>query len=274
MRQCSRMVDAANLVQCKETFNLYYFPAEGDFANERLPSWDEMTYTKVDTIAAESTFQGKDDVMFNTETQHIALAENGPRGVYFAIQDQGACLTIARVVIYYVTCPNITVNYAFFEETPTAARTTSIVEPSGRCVDHAVEKSKLSYVCQNDGQWYKSPRGECVCQPGYQGNSEETECIEGYRALPSAQQEFPDRSDGADRSACPAGQYKWSEGQGPCRSCPDFSHSTKAAAECTCDQGYLRSPRDDKSEPCTSEYTSHPFTQLDHNNTEILLRMI
>ena len=120
--------------------------------------------------------QGKGDVRYNYEKQQIALAENGPRGVYFAIQDQGACVTIARVVIYYVTCPNITVNYAFFEETPTAAKATSIVEPSGRCVEHATEKSKLSYVCQNDGLWFSSPRGQCVCKPGYQGNTAQTEC--------------------------------------------------------------------------------------------------
>lgn len=228
MRQCSRMVDTQNLVQCKETFNLYYFAAEGDFGNDHLPSWDTMTYKKVDTIAAENTFQSKDDLKYNYERQQIALEENGPRGVYFAIQDQGACLTIARVVIYYVTCPNITINYAFFEETPTAARTTSIVEPTGRCVEHATEKSALSYVCQNDGQWYKEPRGECVCKPGHQGNPAQTEC-----------------------TACPIGQYKWSDGEGPCSPCPRYSYSTGAAAECTCQGGYLRSPRDAKSEPCT-----------------------
>ncbi|RUS79483.1 hypothetical protein EGW08_012751, partial [Elysia chlorotica] len=167
MRSCNRMVNAENLVQCKETFNLYYFPADSDFGNDLLPSWDALTYKKVDTIAAEYTFQGMEDRRYNTETQTVALVESGPRGVYFAIQDQGACLTIARLVVFYVTCPNVTVDYAFFDETPTAA--TSIVEASGRCVEHATEKSKLSYVCQHDGRWYKSPRGQCVCKPGYQG---------------------------------------------------------------------------------------------------------
>ncbi|GFO42403.1 ephrin type-a receptor 4 [Plakobranchus ocellatus] len=228
MRECSRIVDASNLVQCKETFNLLYFEADGDFANDMLPSWDPLTYTRVDTIAAEATFQDRNDVAYNHESQQIALPENGPRGVYFAIQDQGACVTIVRVVIYYVTCPNVTINYAFFEETHTAARTSNIVEKEGKCVDHAREKNRLTYVCQNDGQWYKSPRGECVCDPGYEGNTLETACKE-----------------------CPAGHYKWSQGEGPCYPCPKYSYSTGAAPECTCRAGFFRNPRDAKSEPCT-----------------------
>ena len=56
MRKCSGVVDASSLRQCKETINLYYIEADNDFANKEIPSWDELTYTMVDKIAADALF--------------------------------------------------------------------------------------------------------------------------------------------------------------------------------------------------------------------------
>ncbi|RUS79481.1 hypothetical protein EGW08_012749, partial [Elysia chlorotica] len=66
--------------------------------------------------------------------------------------------------------------------------------------------------------------------------------------------------------ACPSDQYKWSEGEGPCSPCPNYSYSNGAAAECTCHTGYFRSPRDDKSEPCTKP-PSEPRNLRIHTQT-------
>lgn len=39
------------------------------------------------------------------------------KGVYFAFQDQGACATLLAVRVYYVACPQVVENLAYFEET-------------------------------------------------------------------------------------------------------------------------------------------------------------
>ncbi|XP_059144236.1 ephrin type-B receptor 2-like [Physella acuta] len=225
MRKCSKITDVTNLQQCKETFNLYYFEAGSDFANAMRPSWDGLTYKRIDKIAADKLFVDHKELEYNDETRQIPVTL---KGAYFAIQDEGGCVTLVRVKVYYVTCPNVTVNFAIFDETPTGSKDTNVVMGKGRCVEHATKKAELDYLCQNDGKWYDQPKGECVCNPGYEGNAAQTEC-----------------------TACPSGQYKWSEGNGPCETCPEFSYSTGGAAECTCQLKYYRSPKDPKSKPCT-----------------------
>lgn len=120
--------------------------------------------------------------MLNTESRQIALTPNGPSGVYFAIQDQGACVSLIQVKVYYVACPNVTKNFAAFGETPTAAERYAVVEQDGHCVDHATKKSDLKYLCRSDGVWINSHKGECVCNPGYAGNVEATECLGEIRS--------------------------------------------------------------------------------------------
>ncbi|KAI8796183.1 ephrin type-B receptor 2, partial [Biomphalaria glabrata] len=226
MRKCSKIIDSTNLQQCKETFNLYYFDAGSDFANALRPSWDALTYKRIDKIAADKLFVDNTEQEYNEESRQIALTSN-VRGVYFAIQDEGGCVTLVRVKVYYITCPNITVKFGFFPETPTGDRDFSVVSQKGTCVDNATQKTELSYLCRNDGMWYDFPKGECVCKPGFQG-IEDTKC-----------------------TACPAGTYKWSEGSDACEDCPSYSNSTEGSAECMCQPKYYRSPGDPKSKPCT-----------------------
>ncbi|XP_055863508.1 ephrin type-B receptor 1-B-like isoform X3 [Biomphalaria glabrata] len=226
MRKCSKLIDSTNLQQCKETFNLYYFDAGSDFANALRPSWDALTYKRIDKIAADKLFVDNTEQEYNEESRQIALTSN-VRGVYFAIQDEGGCVTLVRVKVYYITCPNITVKFGFFPETPTGDRDFSVVSQKGTCVDNATQKTELSYLCRNDGMWYDFPKGECVCKPGFQG-LEDTKC-----------------------TACPAGTYKWSEGSDACEDCPSYSNSTEGSAECMCQPKYYRSPGDPKSKPCT-----------------------
>lgn len=85
-------------------------------------------------------------------------------------------MTLMRIRVYYVICPNITKNFAFFDDIATGSTASSLVSQTGRCVEHATKKTEPTFICQNDGQWYEEPRGECVCKPGYEGNAEGTQC--------------------------------------------------------------------------------------------------
>src|SRR5690606_777606 len=89
------------------------------------------------------------------------------KGVYFAFRDQGACLSVIAIKIFYITCPNITTNFAFYPETPTGKELTTIVETDGVCVANSQQVEIPRLLCKGDGNW-TLPSGGCKCVPGYE----------------------------------------------------------------------------------------------------------
>lgn len=89
------------------------------------------------------------------------------KGVYFAFRDQGACLSLIAIKIYYIVCPNITTNYAVFPETSTGKELTAIVPAEGRCVANAQQIEKPRLLCKGDGNW-TLPSGGCKCMAGFE----------------------------------------------------------------------------------------------------------
>ena len=174
MRKCVQHSDPTTLQQCRETFNLYMYEADRDFANTEMPSWNENTYTIVDKIPAKYLGESASDVILNTETRFVSLTKN-LKGIYFAFQDTGSCLSLVAIKIYYVTCPNITINYAVFPETATGKDHTSSVQQTGTCVPNSSEHSQPIYRCMSDGSW-DIALGGCHCHPGYEGQDERS-CI-------------------------------------------------------------------------------------------------
>ncbi|XP_064598883.1 ephrin type-A receptor 4-like isoform X2 [Liolophura sinensis] len=224
MRKCIRHKDPQRLQQCKETFVLYYYEAESDFANAMMPTWDPETYFKMDVIAADYLYEDENDIRINVETKSIPITR---QGVYFAIQDTGACISLISIKVYYITCPNITQNYALFLETPTGPDLTSVVQKQGQCVANAAEEKRPTYLCKGGGTWALLDGG-CKCMPGYQATPSQT-CV-----------------------GCPAGTYKWHTSNEPCRNCPAHSFSShRHSVMCECESGFYRSPDDLKSAPCT-----------------------
>ncbi|XP_041378210.1 ephrin type-B receptor 1-B-like isoform X2 [Gigantopelta aegis] len=228
MRKCSKMTEPNNLQQCKETFNLYYYEADSDFANQGVPTWDSTTYKLIDKVAGDYLYETPTHIKMNSESRRIALRPE-LRGAYFAFQDEGGCVTLISIKIYYITCPNVTVNFAFFPETPTGDTDYSLVDQRGQCVENAVEMEAPTHLCRSDGTWYAKPKGRCECMMGYEGNLEKTEC-----------------------TRCKPSYYKWTQGTTPCRECPPHSYAREHGAfECNCELGYYRSPQDEKSMACT-----------------------
>lgn len=228
MRKCVRHSDPSTLQQCKETFHLYYYEADSDFANELMPSWDAMTYTIVDKIAADYLYEGTpgETIKLNFEKREVAL-NKGLRGIYLAFQDTGACVSLISVKVYYIKCPNITMNYAFFLETPTGSSPQALEEREGVCVANSQLESKATLLCRSDGNWYIN-NGNCQCIAGYAGKNG-TECV-----------------------ACKTGYYKPAAGKQECYPCPEHSYTNvPQSIECTCEEGYYRSPKDAKTTACT-----------------------
>ncbi|XP_050742811.1 ephrin type-B receptor 1-B isoform X6 [Drosophila biarmipes] len=222
IRDCSLF--PGNALSCKETFSLLFY--EFDAATREPPPWQTDSYRLIARIAAgEGRFNQNSDVDINTEVKSIAVNK---KGVYFAFRDQGACISVLAVKVYYITCPAVTENFAHFNETPTGKEITIIEKQNGTCVENAEPYEAPTYLCKGDGKW-TILTGGCRCKAGYEPNNLNKTCTE-----------------------CPLGTFKSPEVT-KCTPCPPNSNSSKTASPfCKCMPGYYRHPSDGRHMPCYS----------------------
>ena len=222
MRDCNLFPGTA--LSCKETFSLLYY--EFDAVTKEPPPWEQESYTLIDRIAAdEGRFTLNNEVIINTEVRSIPVTK---KGVYFAFRDQGACISLLAIKVYYITCPEVTASFAFFPATPTGRELTSIEQAEGKCVANSVEVSPPRHLCKGDGKWYLLSGG-CQCKPGYEADHARQTC-----------------------NICPTGRYKHEIGDGRCVSCPEHSKAFyPGSAECRCNDGFYRADSDPRTMPCT-----------------------
>ncbi|XP_014233139.1 ephrin type-B receptor 1-B isoform X2 [Trichogramma pretiosum] len=222
VRDCSLF--PGNALSCKETFSLLYY--EFDAATKEPPPWEPDSYKLIGRIAAnEGRFNSNTEVIINTEIKSIPVTK---KGVYFAFRDQGACISLLAIKVYYISCPEISINFARFPATPTGREVALIEQTLGTCVINAVKIEQPTFLCKGDGKWYL-PNGGCHCKPGYQADIKKQECKE-----------------------CPIGKFKYEPGDHICESCPAHSKAPDYAfTECRCDTGYYRASKDPKNMPCT-----------------------
>lgn len=211
-----------NALSCKETFSLLFY--EFDAATREPPPWQPESYKLIGRIAAgEGRFNQNSDVHINVEVKSIAVTK---KGVYFAFRDQGACISILAVKVYYITCPAITVNFAHFNETPTGREVTIIEQQTGICVENAEPQEPPTYLCKGDGKWTLLT-GNCKCKTGFEADIENQVC-----------------------KICSVGTFRSNEVVS-CTKCPVNSRSTKSGSSyCTCFKGYYRHPSEGKHLPC------------------------
>ncbi|XP_073827025.1 eph receptor tyrosine kinase [Musca autumnalis] len=220
IRDCSLF--PGNALSCKETFSLLYY--EFDAATREPPPWQTDSYKLIARIAAgEGRFNQNSDVDINSEVKSIAVTK---KGVYFAFRDQGACISVLAVKVYYITCPAVTENFAHFNETPTGREITIIEKQNGTCVDNAEPYEQPTYLCKGDGKW-TILTGGCRCKGGYEPDYANKTCNE-----------------------CPIGTFRSAE-VSKCIPCPPNSNASKVASSyCKCLPGFNRHPRDGKHMPC------------------------
>lgn len=220
IRDCSLF--PGNALSCKETFSLLFY--EFDAATREPPPWQPDSYKLIARVAAgEGRFNQNSDVDINTEVKSIAVTK---KGVYFAFRDQGACISVLAVKVFYITCPSVTENFAHFNETPTGREITIIEKQNGTCVDNAEPYELPTYLCKGDGKW-TILTGGCRCKVGFQPDFVNKTCNE-----------------------CNPGTFRSLEVT-KCTVCPLNSNSTfVGAGYCDCSVGYYRHPRDGIHMPC------------------------
>ena len=224
LRNCDLFPGTA--LQCKETFSLLFY--EFDAATHQPPPWEPEAYKLIDRIAAdEGRFQYNNEVIINTETRSVAVNK---KGIYFAFRDQGACLSLLAIKVYYKTCPEVTAAFAQYPETPTGKTESAIEKKDGQCVANSIPAADKPFsFCKSDGTWLYS-QGGCQCMAGYQAERGQAErCV-----------------------SCPVGRYKAEPGEGECDICPASSKALFAGSvECRCNKGYYRGLADSKAAGCT-----------------------
>ena len=163
MRDCSLFPGKA--LSCKETFSLLYY--EFDAATREPPPWEPESYKLIDRIAAD---QGRstssEQQVINVETRSIPVTK---KGVYFAVRDQGACISLLAVRVFYRTCAEVRAGFATFASAPTGRQETTIKTARGTCVANAEpgERGQPQYICKGNGEWDVLD-GQCNCRPGYE----------------------------------------------------------------------------------------------------------
>uniref|UniRef100_H2YTV7 Eph LBD domain-containing protein n=1 Tax=Ciona savignyi TaxID=51511 RepID=H2YTV7_CIOSA len=217
--------------QCKETFNIFYYEVDSDVATTTFPPWREQPYVKIDTVAANSINQ--------VNSKSFSFGPIHRKGIYLAVQDQGACMSLISIRLYYFYCHKIAKNLALFPMTISGETPASLVEVKGSCVTNARQPHVLEnpmYRCNSNGLWQISTGG-CVCLAGYQANMEQTRC-----------------------QPCPDGTYKSTESISQCLPCPAHSgynatlglSPPSSTGGCVCHPGYARAPTEGLEIPCTS----------------------
>ncbi|PIO40536.1 Ephrin type-B receptor 4 [Aquarana catesbeiana] len=227
---------------CKETFNLYYYQANSDLANEHFPPWMENPWVKVDTVAADTLARRGTGGSMRSNVKTLRLGPLKSAGFYLAFQDQGACMAVLAVRVYYRLCPAVVASLATFPDT-VPSELVQIAD--GSCVEGADESlgRRPTMYCKEDGEWAKPAAGECVCTAGREEKDGRTKC-----------------------AVCPPGTFKPVTGETMCQPCPAHSQSaTAGATTCNCKPGYFRSPGDPVNAPCTTP-PSAPRSIVPHVN--------
>lgn len=160
---------------CKETFNLYYYQANSDLANEHFPPWMENPWVKVDTVAADTLARRGTGGSMRSNVKTLRLGPLKSAGFYLAFQDQGACMAVLAVRVYYRLCPAVVASLATFPDT-VPSELVQIAD--GSCVEGADESlgRRPTMYCKEDGEWAKPAAGECVCTAGREEKDGRTKC--------------------------------------------------------------------------------------------------
>uniref|UniRef100_A0A8C9QGP1 receptor protein-tyrosine kinase n=1 Tax=Spermophilus dauricus TaxID=99837 RepID=A0A8C9QGP1_SPEDA len=216
---------------CKETFTVFYYERDADTATALTPAWMENPYIKVDTVAAEHLTRKRPgaEATGKVNVKTLRLGPLSKAGFYLAFQDQGACMALLSLHLFYKKCPPLTVNLTHFPETVPREL---VVPVAGSCGAEAVP-----------GRWAGQPVIGCNCNPGFEATEGNTKC-----------------------RACGQGTFKPESGEGSCQPCPANSHSnTIGSSVCQCRIGYYRARADPQGAPCTTP-PSAPRSVVPHLN--------
>jgi hypothetical protein len=172
IRECKKY--PGEIRSCKETFQLFYLDTDNTSDTSATPpTLSEHNYKYLKTIAPNnmlnpngmstlstlttSTHTASTSSIFRTEVE-LPLDSN-KKGVYLVFRDQGACVSLLSIRVYYTLCSEQITNLVVFPRTPTGSKVTDLVQRRGHCIENALSKNLPYAYCQTNGNcFYKSFR--------------------------------------------------------------------------------------------------------------------
>ena len=105
--------------------------------------------TKASTTVASSSSSSTASSIFRTEVDLPLTTQK--KGVYIVFRDQGACVSLLSIKVYYTLCSMQIVNLVVYPKTPTGSNVTDLVQQAGHCVENADSKVTPYAYCQTNG---------------------------------------------------------------------------------------------------------------------------
>jgi hypothetical protein len=177
------------------------------------------SFTPTSTINGTAQVNSTIDVIFTTEEL----------GVYLALVDEGTCVVIQRVFVFYkgMVCQG---NKTDLIEHPEVFAPQEVVVGECTANSYSINGSDPVLRCTDEGKWEVVV--PCLCGAGYELRGKDMVC-----------------------KACHAGTFSVGVSNEPCLPCPENSvqEATQIGltTECPCIQGYYKTPTEGHSVPCT-----------------------
>ena len=99
-------------------------------------------------------------------------------GLYIAVQDIGACLTLSRLRVYRNNCKSREVGLVRYPDAPPPSNSSSADIISVSCVPNSSVRGSGYVTCGSDGNWGPGTPPQCECDDGFQ--EIEGSCIREY----------------------------------------------------------------------------------------------
>ena len=162
-----------NEENCSDTFAVYYYQADADIANSTFPNWSESSYNKIDTLTADRNLDEEKRGKFSITTKVLKAFSIKSKGFYIAINNQGACLSVQKVRVFYNFCSAFAKGLKSFPRTVSRKKRFKV---EGACSPNSLksDRAPVSY-CTSNGKW-RSTTGRCRCEVGYERNRNGT-CV-------------------------------------------------------------------------------------------------
>ena len=152
---------------CKHKWSIYVLQVEKEVVGVDLNplTANELTYEEVETIAPTVLPAAGKVEQYDYDVKIIT--KKG--GVYLAFLDQGACVSLSRVIVSYKYCSQIDRVLVRFSRTVAPVNDSYLKEQTGRCTDvNSINKVKLSGVCLSNGEWNITDGIKCLCKASHE----------------------------------------------------------------------------------------------------------
>ena len=149
---------------CRTNFSLYSCHTDYRFHPE-LTSLNFHKETVITPKTLSAHWEGATNIFYGSVLTKA-------KGIYLALLDQGACLTIRKFAVRYRFCSEtVPSKMVRFSRTVAPANDSNLTKQEGECADpNSITKNnkKLFGVCLSNGEWNITDNLACLCNYGYE----------------------------------------------------------------------------------------------------------